>query len=275
MLLVFAGVMGLVIGSFLNVVIWRVPRGESLVPASRCPGCGVAIRPWQNVPVLSWLALRGKCAKCSQRIRARYPLIELATGVAFVLVVWWYQAAFGAPGEGRAAVSWWVGLLAYLWFAAVGIALAAIDVELKRLPDAIVLPSLAVVGILLLGSAALTGDWERALTVLIAGVALFLFFFLMILVYPAGMGFGDVKLAPLIGMAMGFVGWPAVAVGAFAGFLIGAMVGLGAIALNSRARAEGRKHAIPFGPWMLVGSWVGIVWGDSIMRAYLRFTGLA
>jgi leader peptidase (prepilin peptidase)/N-methyltransferase len=188
--------------------------------------------------------------------------------------VWWYSAAFGAPSEGVFAVGWWIGLLGYLWFAAAGIALAAIDIELKRLPDAIVLPSLAVVGIMLLGSAALTGDWERILTVLIGGVALFAFFFLMVLVYPAGMGLGDVKLAPLIGIAMGFVGWPAVAVGTFAGFLVGAVVGLAAIAVNSRARVEGRKHAIPFGPWMLVGSWVGIVWGGSIMHVYLRLTGL-
>lgn len=274
-LLAFVGVVGLVIGSFLNVVIWRVPRGESLMPASRCPGCGAAIRPLQNVPVLSWLVLRGRCAACARPISARYPLIELLTGVVFVLVAGWYPLAFGMPGTGAAAVGWWIGLVGFLWFAAAGIALTAVDLELQRLPDAIVLPSLGVVGALLSGAAALSGDWSQVLTVLIAGAVLFAGFLLVVLVYPAGMGLGDVKLAPLIGVAMGAVGWSAVAVGVFSGFLLGAIVGIGAIAVNRRARAAGRKHAIPFGPWMLLGSWVGIVWGEAIMSAYLHLTGLA
>lgn len=273
--LVVAGVVGLIIGSFLNVVIWRVPRGESLLPSSKCPGCGAAIRPLQNVPLLSWLALRGRCANCGSRISVRYPLIEAATGVAFVLVAWWYSVAFGGPGEGLLAVSWWIALVAYLWFAAAGIALTAIDLELKRLPDAIVLPSLAVVGVMLLGAAALAGDWPRLVTVLIAGAVMFAFYFLVVLAYPAGMGLGDVKLAPLIGVVTGYVGWASVAVGWFAAFAIGAVVGVAAIAAKASARSAGRKYAIPFGPWMVLGAWTGIVWGDAVAAAYLSISGLA
>lgn len=275
-LLIGAGVFGLLIGSFLNVVIWRVPRGESVLPGSRCPGCGEAIRPQHNVPVISWLVLRGRCARCREPISARYPLIEAATAIAFALVAWWFTSAYdtaallGAAGV-LPALAAWLALAGYLWFAAAGIALTAIDLELKRLPDPIVLPSLGVVTALLIGSAALTGDWGRVITVLAAAVALFVFYFVIVLVYPAGMGGGDVKLAPLIGAITGYAGWPAVAVGAFSGFLLGAIAGLLVVAL----RRSGLKHAIPFGPWMLAGAWIGIVWGDALMAAYLGLVGLA
>lgn len=272
---VSAGVFGLLIGSFLNVVIWRVPRGQSLLPDSRCPGCGTPIRPLHNVHLISWLALRGRCARCGQRISARYPLVELLTAVAFLLVTWWYLASassevlLGADGI-VLAVAAWLGLAAYLWFAAVGIALTAIDLEHQRLPDAIVLPSLAVVGVLLTGSAILAGNWEQLLSLLGGAAALFVLYFVIVWVYPRGMGGGDVKLAPLIGLVTGYVGWSAVAVGAFAGFLIGAIVGV-ALAIVRRA---GRGHVIPFGPWMIAGAWVGIVAGPAVMAAYLRLAGL-
>lgn len=270
-----AGVFGLLIGSFLNVVIWRVPRGESLLPDSRCPGCGAAIRPWQNVPVISWLVLRGKCAHCKAPISVRYPLIELATAVAFGLTTWWYlgSAAAGALSGATApalAVAAWLTLAAYLWFAAASIALTAIDLELQRLPDAIVLPSLAVVLLLLAGAAGLAGEWGRLVTILVAAAALFAFYFLIVLVYPQGMGGGDVKLAPLIGAVTGSVGWAAVAVGAFAGFLIGAAIGL---TLMAAGRVK-RKQGVPFGPSMLLGAWVGLVWGPVLMEAYLALVGL-
>lgn len=271
-----AGLFGLLIGSFLNVVIWRVPRGKSLLPDSRCPGCGEKIRPLHNVPVLSWLALRGKCARCRQPISARYPLIELSTAVIFALVTWWFTAAHGTSvllgGDGALpAFAAWCALAAYLWFAAAGVALTAIDLELQRLPDAIVLPSLGVVTVLLGASAALVGDWGQLITVFAGAAALFAFYFVIVLVYPAGMGGGDVKLAPLIGAATGYIGWSAIAVGAFAGFVIGAIVGVSSMLI----RRAGRKHAIPFGPWMLAGAWLGIVAGPTVMAAYLRLVGLA
>lgn len=271
-----AGLFGLLIGSFLNVVIWRVPRQQSLLPDSRCPGCGEKIRPLHNVPVLSWLALRGRCAACGQVISVRYPLIELSTGIVFALVTWWViglfdTAVFFAADRTATAAAAWLALTGYLWFAAAGIALTAIDLELQRLPDAIVLPSLVVVTVLLGASAALTGNWGQFITVLAGAAALFAFYFVIVLVYPAGMGGGDVKLAPLIGAATGYLGWSAVAVGAFAGFLIGAIVGVASMLI----RRAGRRHAIPFGPWMLAGAWVGIVAGPTVMAAYLRLVGLA
>lgn len=265
------GVFGLLIGSFLNVVIWRVPRGESLVPSSHCPHCDAAIRPWQNVPVISWLALGGRCAGCRGKISARYPLVELGTGVAFALVAAWLVWATGFPtGSGAEIASWWLALAALLWFAGAGIALAAIDLEHRRLPDAIVLPSLGVVTVLLAASAALAGDWLRLGQTLGGGAALFAGYLLIAIVYPAGMGGGDVKLAPLVGVVLGWVGWSAVVVGAFAGFLLGALWGVALMLL----RRGGRKTALPFGPFMLLGAWIGIVGGGAVASWYLRLVGL-
>ncbi len=276
-----AGVFGLLIGSFLNVVIWRVPRGESLLPDSHCPNCDQPIRPWQNVPVISWIALRGRCANCRAPISVRYPLIELGTAAAYALVAWWYASVFAYPGFDAAAgagsaagvagtAAWWLGLAAFLWFGAASISLTMIDLDLKRLPDAIVLPTLGVVLVLLGTAAALRGDWAQLIAVVGGAAAMFAFYFLIVLVYPAGMGGGDVKLAPVIGAATGFLGWGAVVVGAFAGFAVGAFVGLAVMAV----RRVGMKHAIPFGPSMLAGGWIGVMFGEPIMRAYLRFAGI-
>jgi len=262
-----AGVLGLLIGSFLNVVVWRVPRGESLLPASRCPGCRSPIRPWQNVPVVSWLALRGRCARCRARISARYPLLELGTGLVFALVTWWFVALWGAA---TGTPAWWAALAGYLWFAAATLALAIIDLEHQRLPDAVVLPALVVVAALLSASAALNGDWARLASTLGGSVALFVFYLVVALVYPRGIGGGDVKLAPVIGAALGFCGWPALVVGAFAGFLLGAVVGLALVAM----RRATRKSGIPFGPFMLLGAWLGVLWGERIADAYLGWFGL-
>lgn len=270
-----AGLFGLLIGSFLNVVIWRVPRSESLLPNSACPHCGEAVRPWQNVPVISWLALRGKCANCKAPISARYPLIESLTAVGFGLVAWWFVATFGLGAlfgvDGvTTPISAWAALAAYLWFVSISIALSAIDFELQRLPDAIVLPSIGVVAGLLSLSAVLGGNWAQLIAVLGGAAALFVFYFVIVLVYPKGMGGGDVKLAPVVGASLGYIGWDAVIVGGFAGFAIGAIVGLVVMAV----RRVGRRHALPFGPWMLAGAWLGIVIGPQIMLTYLRLVGL-
>jgi len=271
------GALGLLIGSFLNVVIWRVPRGESLLPNSRCPKCGAAIRPWQNIPVISWLVLRGRCANCRVRISVRYPIVELGTGIAFALVAWWWiGSSVSSDSEllempGLQATAWWLSLSAYLWLAAVSIALALIDLELRRLPDAVVLPSIGVIGGLLSLSALLLGDWGALIGALGGGAAMFAFYLLIALVYPRGIGGGDVKLAPVLGAALGFVSWGALAVGAFAGFLLGALAGLVLMAL----RRATMKTGLPFGPSMIVGAWIGIVWGEQIMVGYLALFGLA
>lgn len=248
-------VLGLVIGSFLNVVIWRVPRGESVAhPPSACPRCGQRIRRRDNVPVVSWLLLRGRCRDCGNPISARYPMVEAGTGVLFGLTAW-----FAGPS--------WV-LPALLYFAAIGVALTMIDLDTHRLPDAIVLPAYPVsIALLAVASWDPTGepDWASFTRALIGGAILFAAYLLMVVVYPAGMGLGDVKLAGVVGLYLGWFGWGALFVGGFSAFLLG---GLFSVALMILGRA-GRKSGIPFGPWLLLGGAVGIVIGELAWQAYV------
>lgn len=263
----FAGVLGLIIGSFLNVVIYRVPAGIPLARPSQCPACDAPVRPWQNVPIVSWLALRGKCASCGARISVRYPLVELATGFAFVGVTWWLAETFGLASPARMAVApeFWPVLVAYLYLASICIALTMIDLDTHRLPNAIVLPSYPVLAVLFALACVLGAPWEALLRATIGGLALFAFYFLLRVVKPEGMGGGDVKLAGVFGATLGWIGWGALVVGAFAAFLIGGIVGL---ALMATRRAT-RKSAIPFGPYMVAGAWVGVFSGEAIARAYV------
>lgn len=254
-LAVAAGIVGLAIGSFLNVVVWRVPRGESVVsPPSACPRCGHAIRRRDNVPVLSWLVLRGRCRDCGEPISVRYPLVELATGVLFALTAWWAGPVWVLP--------------ALLYLAAISVALALIDLDTSRLPDAIVLPSYPVALVLLaLGSANPGGeaDWWALVRAVIGGVAMFTAYLVTVLVKPGGMGLGDIKLAGVLGLYLGWFGWGALAVGWFAAFVFGGVFSIGLMAM----RRAGRTSRIPFGPWMLLGAAFGIVVGPALSSWYL------
>lgn len=266
-LLIFAALAGLVIGSFLNVVIYRVPAGIPLTRPSRCPNCDAPIRWWQNVPVVSWLALRGRCASCRAPISARYPAVELVTGVAFLVVVWWFVAAAPSVGStwARALV-----IVAFLYLAAITIALALIDIDTHRLPNAIVLPSYIVLAVLFTAASLLGAGWDSLLRAGMGMAALYLFYFLLRLIRPAGMGGGDVKLAGVIGLALGWLGWAPLIVGAFAAFLLGGIYGIALILL----RRAGRKSGIPFGPWMILGAWTGVFAGEALARWYIGlFTG--
>lgn len=255
LLLAFTGVLGLLVGSFLNVVIARVPVGASVVhPPSRCPRCETPISPRDNVPVLSWLVLRGRCRACRTPISARYPAVELVTAI-----VWLVLAL-------RIGLDW--ELPAYLYGGSIGVALALIDIDVKRLPDAIVLPSYVVVTALLLLPAVADSRWSDFLRALLGMAALYAFYFVLALVYPGGMGFGDVKLAGVLGLYMAWLGWGAWAVGAFAGFLLGGLVG---VLLLATGRA-GRKSAVPFGPFMLVGALIAILAGPDLARTYVDLT---
>jgi leader peptidase (prepilin peptidase)/N-methyltransferase len=273
---IILGVLGAAIGSFLNVVVYRVPLGLSIVhPPSACPACGHAIRARDNVPVLSWLVLRGKCRDCRAPISARYPLVESGTAVFFMLVSWWALAGLienpASVISTATAVSVGLSLVAFLYLAAVSIALALIDLDVHRLPNKIVLPAY-VVGAVLLGSAALiTGDYDRLIGAGIGLAALWLAYFLMAILYPGGMGFGDVKLAGVLGLFLGWLGWGPLLVGSFAAFLLGGVFAVGLLV----TRRVTRKGGIPFGPWMLLGAWVGIFAGDTLWSSYLALFGLA
>ena len=251
--MLLCGLLGLAVGSFLNVVVWRVPRGESVVsPPSACPACAQPVRPRDNVPVVGWLLLGGRCRDCEASIPARYPVVEALTAVLFVVL---------ALRLGPDPV-----LPAYLYLAAVGLALALIDLDVRRLPDALTLPSYPVVAVLLALGAALgsgSGDLVRAL---LGGLGMAAFYFTLFFAHPRGMGFGDVKLSGVLGMATAWSGWGAFGVGLFAGFLLG---GLWGIALLVSGRG-GRKSAVPFGPFMLAGTLLAVLAGQPLADAYVR-----
>jgi leader peptidase (prepilin peptidase)/N-methyltransferase len=240
-----AAVGGLLVGSFLNVVAHRLGRAESIVsPGSRCPGCGAAIRPWDNVPVVSWLLLRGRCRACGEPISARYPLVELATAVLFVAVV----LARDADVE--------VGL--GLLLVAVAIPAALIDLEHRIIPNRLLLP--AAVAAVAIGLALdADGEVERLIAAAGAGG----FFFLAVMAYPRGMGFGDVKYAAALGLMLGRSVAPAVLVALVCGVAVGAVI------IARKGAAEGRKTAVPFGPFLSLGGLVGALAGPEIVDAYL------
>jgi leader peptidase (prepilin peptidase) / N-methyltransferase len=256
LLTAYAGLLGLAIGSFGNVVVARLPAGGSLfTPASRCPHCGSAIRARHNVPLLGWLVLRGRCADCRARISPRYPLVELATAVLFVALTLRLDR-----------IDLLAALPAYLYIGAAGLVLALIDLDSRRLPGSIVLPSYVVLAVLLLAASAWRHEWADLERAAAAGAALYCFYFAIAFAYPAGMGFGDVKLSGLLGAVLGYLSWGSLLVGAFAGFLLGSLVGVAVMAFWGGTR----KTALPFGPFMIAGTLVGIFAGDALAGVYLR-----
>jgi leader peptidase (prepilin peptidase)/N-methyltransferase len=243
--LAFAAPLGLIIGSFLNVVAYRLPRGESLVtPRSRCTSCGTEVRALDNVPLLSWLLLRGRCRHCAAPISARYPAVELVTAIVFAAVV----LVRGISLE----------LLLDLPFAAMLIAVANIDIEHRIVPNRILAP-MAVWGVA--ASAVVRPDALPEL--LIAGAAAFAFLLVTAVAYPAGMGMGDVKLAGVIGLYLGL----SVAPGLLLAFLAGSVVG---VAIMLRHGADARKRGVPFAPFMALGGLVGLLAGPELIDLYTR-----
>jgi len=243
--ILWLGLLGAAVGSFLNVVAHRLPRGESLVsPRSRCPSCGNEIAARDNVPVVSWLLLRGRCRSCGEPISSRYPLVELLTALVFAAVA----LVRGVD----------VDLVYELPFAAMLIAVASIDLDHRIIPNRIVLPA-AIFGLL----AAVVLRTDDLAQLLIAGAAAFVALFLAALAYPAGMGMGDVKLAGVMGLFLGRAIGPAMLIALLAGSLLGMAI------IAKKGRAEGRKTAIPFGPFLAFGGLVGLFAGDEIVDWYL------
>jgi len=254
------GVLGLLVGSFLNVVAYRVPAGLSVVrPASACPACRHVVRGRDNVPVVSWVLLRGRCRDCATPISARYPLVEAATGLLFVLV----SVRLAAAGELSV-------LAACLVVTAAGVALALIDLEHGRLPFSItgVAAMLAAVA---LGLAWWGGTLSPVAVLTSAAIWFGVYGGIWLGTAGRGMGLGDVALAPLLGGVLGAVGLAEGVVGLVAGFVLGSVVG---IYLMLRGRA-GRGSRIAHGPFMLLGAAVGLFVGAPLTAAYLGLTGIA
>jgi leader peptidase (prepilin peptidase)/N-methyltransferase len=243
--------LGLAFGSFLTVVIHRVPAGESVSrPRSRCPNCGTQIRGRDNIPVVSWLLLRGRCHACGERISSIYPLTELACAVLFVVVALAYEDV------------WTAVLLAP--FLATLVAISVIDIRHRKIPNRIVYP-----GVLVSAGFIVVADLAGSeLDAVRAGIGLLLYgagLLIIALISPRGMGMGDVKLAGWIGLVCGSLGLAYVGVAAGAGIVLGA---LGAIV--ALLRGAGRKSAIPFGPYLAAGAAVAVIAGQPIADWYLR-----
>jgi leader peptidase (prepilin peptidase)/N-methyltransferase len=250
-LILLCTVLGLAVGSFLNVVIYRVPRHQSVVsPPSACPTCGTAIAARDNVPVLSWLLLGGRCRHCHSPISPQYPLVELATAALFAGLA----ARFGYDWALPAYLALFAGLLALSW----------IDVERLLLPKAIVYPLLVMVALLLLIPAGAYDAWHPYWVAWAFAGGWFVVFFLMNLASPRALGFGDVRLAPVLGLGLGWLGWRYVVLGFFAANLIGAVVG---IALILTKRLE-RQSRIPYGVFLALGTAVAVFFGQELLRPF-------
>jgi leader peptidase (prepilin peptidase)/N-methyltransferase len=242
---ILAGVLGAILGSFLNVVAYRLPRGESLSrPRSRCPRCETPIKPYDNVPVLSWLVLRGRCRTCLTPISPRYPLVEAGTALLCALVV----LDKGADSDA------WIGLALVLLLVPV----ALIDLDHRIIPN-----RLMIIGAVVAPAIVLLTDPGGLPEHLIAAVAAGGFFLLAALAYPRGMGMGDVKLAAVLGLFLGRAAGPAVFVALVTGTLVGAVV------IARKGAREGRKTAVPFGPFLALGGVIAVFAGDAIVDWYL------
>jgi leader peptidase (prepilin peptidase)/N-methyltransferase len=254
----FLTALGLLIGSFLNVVIYRVPAGLSLVsPGSACPHCQHPVRAFDNIPVVSWLVLRGRCRDCAAPISARYPMVELATGALFGLSGW----AFGLTAFAAAV----------LVLMATGVALFMIDLDHQRLPFSITRTAAFGAGVALAAEAAVSGPDPIVRSLLSAALWFGVYGGVWFVTAGRGMGLGDVALAPVLGLVLGWLGWGPSVVGLMGGFVIGSVVG---VALMVAGRAASRSR-IPHGPFLLAGAGAALFVGEILWQAYLGVVGLA
>jgi len=247
-----AALFGLIFGSFINVAAHRIPAGKSVVsPPSACPSCDHPIRARDNIPVLSWLMLRGRCRDCGERISPRYPIVEAATAALFAATV----VVIGVEPE----------LPAYLWFMGVSITLALTDIDVHRLPNRILYPSTVVGAALLLIAAVVDGDLGSFGRALAGGAFYFVLFLVLALLARGGFGMGDVKLAFFLGLFLTYQSWDVLGAGIALGIGVG---GVWAIALLVARRAN-RKAKIAFGPAMILGAYAALVFGQGLADWYL------
>lgn len=243
---------GLVFGSFANVVVYRVPRGFSVVsPGSLCPGCEAPIAWYDNIPLLSYAVLRARCRNCGAPISVRYPLVELTTGLVWMLMVW----RIGVHPE----------LPAFLAFGTALVILSAIDIEHHRLPNKVLGPA-AIVGVVTLVGGALIGHhWGNLERAGLGAVFYGLPLLVLGLAAPSAMGGGDVKFAPYLGAHLGWLGLRVVLAGGLLGLVAGGLGGVAALLIGGK----GMKDPIPFGPFMALGALLAILVGTSVLRVYL------
>jgi leader peptidase (prepilin peptidase)/N-methyltransferase len=240
-----AALFGAIFGSFLNVVIWRLPRGESLMtPGSHCPNCDAPVKPYDNIPIVSWLILRGRCRNCGHAISARYPLVEALTAVLMALV----PIFLGVDSDV------WLGFA----FVLLLVPITFIDLDHRIIPNKLTLLG-AAVGIVLVAVFETDSILEHA----IAAVAAFLFLFVAAIAYPAGMGMGDVKLAGVMGIYLGRNVAPAMLIALLSGTLFGVAI------MMRKGTQQGRKTAVPFGPFLALGSVIALYVGGDIVDWYL------
>jgi len=240
-----AALFGLLIGSFLNVVAWRLPRGESLIkPRSKCPGCGTQLKAYDNIPLFSWLVLRGRCRGCGEKISARYPVVEAVTAALYVLVV---------------ALKWGDALQLALGLVLVTflVPIAVIDLDLRIIPNKLTAP--AAVLAVALGAVLEPSYLPEQLA---AGAGALIFFLLPTLVHQKGMGMGDVKLVAVLGLYLGRAVAPAI----FIALILGVVVGAAIIAM--KGVSEGRRTKVPFGPFLAIGALIAFFVGDDLVSSY-------
>jgi leader peptidase (prepilin peptidase)/N-methyltransferase len=249
---VFLGVFGLLVGSFANVVIYRVPAGRSIVkPPSGCMSCGTRVRSFDNVPVISWLVLRGHCRACKAPVSPRYPAIEALVGLIFALIGLRFGVSWTGVGEAALAG----GL----------VALAFIDLDHLLLPRKVVYATLTIVAVVLVAGTVSGDQWHRLLIAAISAVVPWAVFFAINFIAPKALGFGDVRLALLIGFGLGWLG----AAYAFLGFILasvlGSLVGVTLIALGK----AGRRTQVPFGTFLAAGAVLSVLAGAPVVNWYL------
>ncbi len=246
---------GAIFGSFLNVLIYRLPRGGSIVrPPSACPECGHRIMPWDNVPIVSYLVLGGRCRHCRAAISSRYLVVEILAGLVPVLLLWRY----GLSQEALVLC-----LLTYVL-----IVVSFIDLDLRIIPDRVTLPGIAV-GLIVAPLLGLTTFGGSLLGAVVGGGALYLIAIVGEAAFgKESMGGGDIKLAAMLGA---FLGWQAVLLLLFVAFLTGAVAGIILLAV----RGKDCEHAMPFGPFIAFGALLAVVWGDALLAWYAAITNFA
>jgi leader peptidase (prepilin peptidase)/N-methyltransferase len=253
LLIVLAAMLGLIFGSFATVAAYRIPRRESIVTGrSKCPNCGHMITAAENIPVFSYITLRGRCKHCGTSISPRYPLIEIATAALFALSAWKFELSVEA--------------FVYAAFFWVLVVLTVIDIDHKLLPNRVVYPAFILGWAGLTIAALVDGEPGRLAEAAVGALIFGGFFFVVAFIVPAGMGMGDVKLALVLGTFLGYIEAPGVVlVGMFLSFLAGGLIGI--IIL---ARGGSRKTQVPFGPYLALGSTVAVFAGERIVDAYLK-----